>query len=197
MIWSVAIVTSDFKLAYNIRLALHKKYEFTHITPKEVQSAEFDLIVTTVNEFHKINVKNKIALDNSMKKNEIISRVIRYFSTEETYCHIGIDPGKSIGISIIYMGDIMMTYLTDSSKKMILWIKKQLVNLEYSSLIIKIGNGGGKSRQDIVLRVKEYFVGNVQIQEVDEKRTSIKTTSEISIHEEAAIRIARRTGSII
>ncbi len=74
MIWSVAIVTRDFKLAYNARLALNKKYEFTHITFKEVQSTTFDLIITTVKEFHQIDVKNKIALDNSMKKNEIIAR---------------------------------------------------------------------------------------------------------------------------
>lgn len=107
---------------------------------------------------------------------------------------VGIDPGYSNGLAILFAGHVICTDVVYSVEKLILKLKLLLKVLKSDTVRIKIGNGAIPIRDKIFdLMVKEFPQFPVSI--VDERRTSIRNGSDRSRHEEAAIIIAKRSSS--
>ena len=108
-------------------------------------------------------------------------------------CLVGVDPGKTVGIGIIFRGDIVGTRKFVDFDRMVEWLRNELRLLDFEELIIRIGSGGSEYNEPIVdLLFKEFgSVGRLEI--VNETNTS-KRVEGRSRHEEAALRIAQRYG---
>jgi len=88
----------------------------------------------------------------------------------------------------------MSTTVLLSLEKTIVWIKLQISKMVIDNLTIKIGNGWKQELNRFVTIISREFSKYGVILIVDEKRTSIKDRGNKTIHEYAAILIARRDG---
>ncbi|MHA2502601.1 MAG: hypothetical protein ACXAE3_07020 [Candidatus Kariarchaeaceae archaeon] len=107
---------------------------------------------------------------------------------------VAIDPGYSIGIAILANDAPVLTNIQISLEKSIVWIKRQLDELNYTNLQIKIGDGWKETLEEYVMRFSQEFGNYAEILLVDEVNTSIKLKQELGIHERAAIAIGLREG---
>ncbi len=192
----IVILTQDFRLAYKIQSLLKGRYSrIIHtIYPSDVLST--DIVITTHKEF--LNLKFEKVLRFTSHKSVTLTTLLNginsLFSTKNNgLCLIGFDPGKNIGVGMIMDGAVLWTRVFREMDKMVVWLKSQLNMLRYNELIFRIGDGGGQYQEELVdLLFKEF--GHLGIFElVNETRTSVKTAKR-SLHEEAALRIAKRYG---
>jgi hypothetical protein len=191
----VIVSSQDFRLAYKVQISLPQSYSFEHRSPSnEVKDA--DIVITTREEFDQIWHPHKLALrwDYSISriKSEIISLLVKH--KEQRICLVGIDPGKAIGISILFQNEVVHTTVVTSLKQMLFWMNEKITGIQHDLLIIKVGNGGGQMQSEIITTISQNFHLSASIELVDERNTSVKGNQNLSIHEEAAIKIARRGG---
>jgi len=192
------VVSGNFRLSFKVQLAIEGQFIFDHVYPIN-QQIQADIVITTYEEFNRIQHPNIIIIDDKSNSFEIKCKIIRelYKNSPEAVCNIGIDPGKSIGISLFLIGRLLYADVLYSTKKLIELIKLKLQYIKFDSLNIKIGNGGGESRNRILKEVQMHFNEIATIECVDESNTSVKTTGDKSLHEEAAIKIGQRVGKVI
>ncbi|MHA2251936.1 MAG: hypothetical protein ACXAD7_16350 [Candidatus Kariarchaeaceae archaeon] len=178
--------------------AIAEQFIVDHVYPVN-QKIQADIVITTFKEFSRIQHSNKIIIDDKSNSFEIKSKIIRelYKEESEVVCNIGIDPGKSIGVSIFLIGRLLHTDVLYSAEKLIELIKLKLQCIKFDSLNIKIGNGGGEIRNKIHKEIQMHFNKIAVIECVDERNTSIKINGDKSLHEEAAIRIGQRVGRVL
>ncbi len=187
----ITVASNDFKLAYIIRQLLNNKYDFEHILPDDNLSNS-DLVITTQQEAIKIKNINLLILSSDMNQFEMLSRIISNLKKNEySKCVVGLDPGKNIGVSIIFKGELISSNLFTNLDNLIRWIKRNLSIISYRSLEIKIGNGDKNSSKKVYNRIIKDFNSDI-VKFVNEKQTSIRKNYNITEHEEAAIRIAYR-----
>ena len=191
----VIVASQDFRLAYKVQISLPQSFRFEHRLPSNPLK-DADVVITSREEYDRITHSQKLALrwDYSISriKSEIISVLVKHKGTRT--CLVGIDPGKTIGISILFMDEVVHTTVVTSLKQMLFWMKKKITGIQYDLLVIKIGTGGGDIQSMIITTISQNFHSNVSIELVDERNTSVKGSRNLSIHEEAAIKIARRRG---
>lgn len=196
MIKRVVVASTNFRLAYKVQLAISDNYKYNHKFPID-EILDADVVVTTIDEYYIIQHTKKLILNWNFSISKIKSKLIKsLFDSKMKACTIGIDPGKAIGISIIYLGVLLNTSVFNRLDKMLIWIKGMLKEIDYDTLLIKIGNGGGEIQTKIIDAIVNQYKGDVIIEKVNENNTSIRESKNKSIHEEAAIRIANRNGTV-
>ncbi len=194
----VIVASTDFRLAYKVKLAISNDFDFIHKSPSD-QDLNSDIIVTTWKEYFNFEHEKKIILSWKDSESKIKSEIIKGLveNNLDSLCKIGIDPGKAIGISIIFIGRVLNTNVVYDMKSMVSWLNSKLKEIKFNSLKIKIGNGGGEVRNKILDFIVKHFQERAIIEIVDERNTSIRLNKNKSLHEEAAIRIANRVGTIL
>lgn len=195
----VVLASLDFTLAFKLKKAIIDKFHFEHITLNHLSIPRYEVIFCSHGEKEKIDHPNVIELDPSNNEFQLNLKVIQTMNIKfsQPECFIGIDPGNAIGVCILFNQIIIETTVFYSKEKLIYWIRSKVRELNGINIIIKIGDGGGKIQEQIISSLKNILPNNVKIEIIDEKNTSQKITSNLTSHEQAAIRIAKRKGHII
>lgn len=189
----VAVISTDFKLAYNVKKAVEGYFIYYHLTMQDNLSS-INIVITTREESKLVNHKKVLVLNSNNEASYIKSQIINKLKEEvnENYCIVGVDPGKTIGLAILYMGEILTTNVFLDLNELIFWIKRQLRLVNASKIIFKIGFGENYWYKIIFDRIDKEFSNIAEIKAINEYRTSIRSDNGRIIHEEAAIRIAQR-----
>ncbi|TFG10937.1 hypothetical protein EU534_00430 [Candidatus Heimdallarchaeota archaeon] len=96
---------------------------------------------------------------------------------------IGIDPGKTTGFAVladksIILGSAEFYTAVDTVKEVI----SVFFNIETSNIVVKVGQGGGETKDEIVKRLNEIFHGKILIEVVNEDYTSKKKTLDFGLN---------------
>lgn len=189
----VAVISTDFKLAFTVKNAVKGYFIFYHLANQD-NLTNIDIVITTREESVSINHKKILILNSISEANFIKSQIINKLREDniENYCIIGVDPGKTIGIAILYMGELLTTNVFLVVDELIYWTKQQLRLINASNITFKIGFGESNWYKILFDRIHKEFSHIAEIRAINEYRTSIRSNNGRIIHEEAAIRIAQR-----
>lgn len=178
---SVTIATSNFRFLYKLNEILSdiKEIKTNHILPNETIPFNTDLVITTEIEKKKINYE-KIFVPKAFNHYYLFSNIHLLSSGKNYYEEIiiGIDPGKTTGFAVlaerkIILGNTEVYTVVDAVKEVI----AVFFNIETAKLTIKIGEGGGTIKNELVERLDEIFHDKIQIKIVNEDFTSQKKMS--------------------
>ena len=197
---SVIIATKNFRFLYKLNEVLSdiKEIKINHILPNELIPSNTDIIITTeierkVIDFEVMFVPKAFNLYYLFSNIYLLATNRDYFD-EIT---IGIDPGKTTGFVVIaekelILGNAEFNTAVDAVKEAI----TVFFNIETARLAIKIGQGGGKIKDEIVERLNDIFHNKVPVEVVNEDFTSKTKTSPLgtkfSKNVQSAILIALR-----
>lgn len=184
--------TLDFKLAYNLRVALEStQFKFFH-EDFETKLREDDILVQAKGD-PEVAHPRRIVLTHKANKAKILS-VIYGLTEKGKTAYVGIDPGKTIGVAILLNSSVLITSSFNKVVTMERWIVENLSSMVYSELTIRIGNAGGKYKEEIVDYIHKQFDHLGRIEIVDETGSSAKRSKRNlpRVHENAAVSIAKR-----
>jgi hypothetical protein len=196
----VTIATNNFRFLYKLNeiLANIRNIKTNHILPNEQIPDKTKIIITT--EIEKKYFENKIVfVPKAFNLYYLYSNIILLVNNKETFEEVivGIDPGKTTGFAVVV--DEKMILATGEFFTAVDVVKEAIAvffNVETTKFEIKIGDGGGTIREEIVNRLKEIFRDKGNIQVVSEHRTSkvssYKKKLEYSKNINSAILIAFR-----
>lgn len=190
----LCVVSSDFRLLYKIIKAFADKYQISHILPSDT-IPDTDLVITTLEEARFIKVQPKLVLQWKMKSSLMEKRIIESLenNTNDKQFIVGIDPGKNIGVSIIFQDSSVTSNTLNSVQKLIYWLRDEFITLQITDPRIKIGDGDMVSVEQIIPALIHEFGAELDIILVDESNTSKREDKSRTSHEESADRIARKS----
>ena len=153
------------------------RIKYDSLLPEQINKSEKQLILTTNIEAQKI--PNNVFLyddafdqDLTVIKGIIIKKLQSNLDEKELI--IGIDPGKRIGLSVVYLGREISQSIFVSVEKLIQHVIKILAGLNATRKIIKIGNGNMEIARQIVTLLNLKFCSHFEFEFVDEHKTSMK-----------------------
>ncbi|MCY3411427.1 MAG: hypothetical protein INQ03_07320 [Candidatus Heimdallarchaeota archaeon] len=191
---TVAIVSRDFRLFYKIKSAIENYVDYLHLHNQD-DLTTMDLIITDSSEFNYINHHNIAVIQCQMHEDTIRSIVFSKLrkNEPERICIVGIDPGKTTGMAIFLNNDLINTTICFSLEMVLDWVANSVANIPYDRLVIKIGTGEKSWFNKILEPITFIYKDIAEIIEVDESHTSVKRKKRFSIHENAAMIIAKRS----
>ena len=189
----VAVVSLDFKLAYTVKKAVEGYFLYFHLSNQDNLS-NMDIVITTKEESVFVRHKKLLILNSNVESNFIKCQIINKLKEEniKKYCIIGVDPGKTTGVAILYIGEIMATNIFLDLNKLVYWIKQEISVINNTEITFKIGFGDSYWYKIVFDRIHKEFSSIAEIKPINEFQTSIRSDYGRIIHEEAAIRIAQR-----
>ncbi len=149
--------------------------KFESLSPQEAALSDAKVIITTKDEAEVLKRK-EILLDTELEKfpDLMKAKILRCgmgTSNSDTLT-IGVDPGKRIGISVMYMYNEIGSYVESSSSDAVRLISVFLAGLDSKKKVIRIGDGDLYIAKLIATTLKSRFGGLVEIEIVDEHGTS-------------------------
>lgn len=173
---NVTIATNNFRFLYKLNeiLANVTSIKTNHISPNEPIPDKSKLIITT--EIEKKYFKNEIVfVPKAFNIYYLYSNIVLLVKNKDRFDEVivGIDPGKTSGFAVVV--DERMVLATNEFYTAVDVVKETITaffNVETVNFSIKIGDGGGAIRKEIVNRLEEIFHEKVDIQIVSEQHTS-------------------------
>jgi hypothetical protein len=149
--------------------------QFESLSPQEAALSDAKVIITTKHEAE-IFKRKDILLDTELEKFPILmkAKILRY-SMGPRYSDlltIGIDPGKRIGVSIIYMHNEIACFVESSPSKVVQLVSDLLAGIDSKKKTVRIGDGDLYMARLIATILKSRFDNLVDIEIVDEWGTS-------------------------
>ena len=175
---SVIIATKNFRFLYKLNEILSdiKDIKTNHILPNQSIPPKTDVIITTEIEKGNIDFENMF-VPKAFNRYYLYSNVLLLAKNRAYFDEIivGIDPGKTTGFAVIadqeiLLGDSEFYTAVDTVKEVI----TVFFNIETSKLRIKVGQGGGSVKEEIMKRLNEIFHNKVPIEVINEDFTSQK-----------------------
>ena len=190
----LCVVSSDFRLFYKLTKGLTDKYQISHIWPSDT-IPDTELVITTLEETKFIKAQPKLVLQWKMQLSLMEKRIIESLesTSDNKQFIVGIDPGKNIGVSIIFQDNFVTSSTLNSVQKLIYWLRNEFITLQISEPIIKIGDGDMISVDEIITALIHEFGSELNMILVDEANTSKRENKARTSHEESADRIARKS----
>jgi hypothetical protein len=150
--------------------------QFESLSPQEAALSNAKVIITTKHEAE-IFKRKDILLDTELEKFPVLmkAKILRY-SMGPRYSDlltIGIDPGKRIGVSIIYMHNEIACFVESSPSKVVQLVSGLLAGIDSKKKIVRIGDGDLYMARLIATVLKSRFDNLVDIEIVDEWGTSL------------------------
>jgi hypothetical protein len=150
--------------------------QFESLSPQEAALSDAKVIITTKHEAE-IFKRKDILLDTELEKFPILmkAKILRY-SMGPRYSDlltIGIDPGKRIGVSIIYMHNEIACFVESSPSKVVQLVSGLLAGIDSKKKTVRIGDGDLYMARLIATILKSRFDNLVDIEIVDEWGTSL------------------------
>lgn len=169
-------------------------FDIKHVTLDQISSKHELLIISESDTWNRDLPNPILRLNRRYSTYKIRALIIeKVTQCKDRQCIVGIDPGVSVGVSIIFCDETFETNVFYQFSKLKVWLENRLKDINFTNLVFKIGNGGGSKKDDYIRHIKQNFT--VPILEVDESNTSIREVGELTIHEQAAIKIAYRSGT--
>ncbi|HEY6534828.1 MAG TPA: hypothetical protein VIY08_03325 [Candidatus Nitrosocosmicus sp.] len=182
----VIVATLSGRSYYKITSTLKSlDLNFLSLSPQEAALSDAKIIITTLNE-SKIVKRNDVFLDTDLEYSplSVKAKILQNFMS--SYCYacddviVGVDPGKRIGISVLYYNfelDRIIVLSVQSAYEKIALI---LSSIDSQKKIVRIGDGSMTISYQIANLLKKYFKDEVIIEIVNEYGTSIRQGSEIN-----------------
>ena len=150
--------------------------QFESLSPQEAALSDAKVIITTKHEAE-IFKRKDILLDTELEKFPVLmkAKILRY-SMGPRYSDlltIGIDPGKRIGVSIIYMHNEIACFVESSPSKVVQLVSGLLAGIDSKKKTVRIGDGDLYMARLIATILKSRFDNLVDIEIVDEWGTSL------------------------
>ncbi|MHA1953400.1 MAG: hypothetical protein ACXAAM_03360 [Candidatus Heimdallarchaeaceae archaeon] len=197
---NVTIATKNLRFLYTLNEVLSdiKEIKTNHILPRGSIPSNTDIIITTETE-KQVFTERKIFIPKAFNLYYLYSNLFLLKNNKKSFerVAIGIDPGKTIGFAVVANNDLILGTAeffsaVDSVKEVI----KVFFNVETTDFIIKVGEGGGVIREEIVKRIEEIFREKIVLEVVKEDNTSknqifLKDT-DYSKNVKSAVLIARK-----
>ena len=150
---------------------------YDSILPTEIDHTDKRLILTTLQEAHKIASNFVLYAEEFDADPTVIKGLITQkleSGLHENTLVIGIDPGNRIGLSVFYYQNEIESSTYTSLDELISHIVRVLAGLRADRKIIKIGNGNMKIARQITDRLNLSFCSHFELEFVDERKTSLK-----------------------
>ncbi len=157
--------------------------KFISLLPEEsLAYSKCSVIITTRSEYE--DLKNKHAIDGSsiLLDDELdgdaavvkarIVRMLKRYAKHKDDLLIGIDPGKRIGVTVIYMDNEVDSRVLVSVKDTVDTVESLINGIQARRCIVKIGYGERKIGMDIANALHMLLNDKVEIELVDEHGTS-------------------------
>lgn len=173
---SVIIATNNFRFLYKLNEILSdvKEIKTNHILPNQSIPPNTDVIITTEIEKGSLSF-NKIFVPKAFNLYYLFSNILLLSQERNNFDKIiiGIDPGKTTGFVVltdkeIILGSAEFYTAVDTVREVI----SVFFNIETSYMVVKVGQGGGEVKDEIVKRLKEIFHEKIPIEVVNEDYTS-------------------------
>jgi hypothetical protein len=150
--------------------------QFESLSPQEAALSDAKVIITTKDEAE-IFKRKDILLDTELEKFPILmkAKILRY-SMGPRYSDlltIGIDPGKRIGVSIMYMHNEIACFVESSPSRVVQLVSGLLAGIDSKKKTVRIGDGDLYMARLIATFLKLRFGNLVDIEIVDEWGTSL------------------------
>jgi hypothetical protein len=150
--------------------------QFESLSPQEAALSDAKVIITTKDEAE-IFKRKDILLDTELEKFPILmkAKILRY-SMGPRYSDlltIGIDPGKRIGVSIMYMHNEIACFVESSPSRVVQLVSGLLAGIDSKKKTVRIGDGDLYMARLIATFLKSRFGNLVDIEIVDEWGTSL------------------------
>jgi len=173
---NVTIATKNLRFLYTLNEILSdiKEIKTNHILPRDSIPLNTDIIITTETEKQAF-VERKIFIPKAFNPYYLYSNLFLLKNNKKMFERvvIGIDPGKTIGFAAVANNELILGTAeffsaVDSVKEVI----KVFFNVETTDFIIKVGEGGGVIREEIVKRIEKIFHEKIVLEIVKEDFTS-------------------------
>jgi hypothetical protein len=177
----VTVATVCGRSYYKIINALKvMNLQFESLSPQEAALSETKVVITTKDEAEIFKHKD-ILLVTDLEKLPILMKA-KILRSSVKFCHsdvliIGVDPGKRIGISVIYMQNEIGCFVESSPSKVVQLISVLIAGIDSKKKTVRIGDGDLYMSRLIATLLKSRFDGMVQIEIVDERGTSFPHNS--------------------
>jgi hypothetical protein len=202
----VAVATVSGRAYYLIVNALQKRnVQFISLTPKEPIPIEIRAVITTENEKHLINHETVIIYRDGADPETVVNETLQAVQGKEHYERIviGVDPGDVFGLAVLADGKIIETGNCFGMKETLDGIKnilRNLQNLRVASIVVKIGDGVPKRKEELLSIFDKTLPPNIMLESVSEAGTNRHLSG--AKHRRglrdiaSAIRIAGRNGQV-
>lgn len=184
----VIVATLSGRSYYKITSVLKSlELNFLSLSPEEAAMCNAKIIITTLNE-SKIVKRSDVFLDTELEQSPLSfkAKILQNFmssygcSTTTDQLIVGIDPGKRIGISILYYNLEFHKVTVLSVQSAIEKVSVVLSAVESQKKIVRIGDGSLALSYQIAKVLKNCFKDKVTVEIVDEHGTSIRQGTEIN-----------------
>lgn len=182
----VIVATLSGRSYYKITSVLKSlDLNFLSLSPEEAALCDAKIIITTLNESKIVN-RNDVFLDTQLEESplSVKAKILQNYMNSYSYSNdeliIGIDPGKRIGISILYYNFELEKIIVLSVQSAIEKISVILSAIDSQKKIVRIGDGSITLSYQIAKILKKYFKDEVIIEIVDEYGTSIRQGTDIN-----------------
>ena len=181
---NVTIATKNLRFLHTLNEILSdiKEIKTNHILPRDSIPTNTDIVITTEIE-KQIFKKEKIFIPKAFNRYYLYSNLILLKNDKKTFKSviIGIDPGKTTGLAVVANDDILLGVdelfsAVDTVKEVI----KIFFNVEAEEFILKVGEGGGNIKKEIVKRIEQIFHEKIILEVVKEDFT---TSNQASLRE--------------
>lgn len=174
----IAVATVSGKAYYLIVEELKKRdTSFLSLTPNERIPAEIKVVITTEEEKHLIKHDRVLTFKDGMEPKVLVNRALRVVQGRECYQKIviGVDPGKILGLAVLADGEVVETDNCFSIPETLDKIKSILGNFKIKhipSIMVKIGDGVPKYKNELLRALDKKLPSNVMLQSVSEAGTN-------------------------
>jgi hypothetical protein len=182
----VIVATLSGRSYYKITSVLKSlDLNFLSLSPEEAALCDAKIIITTLNESKIVN-RNDVFLDTQLEESplSVKAKILQNYMNSYSYYNdeliIGIDPGKRIGISILYYNFELEKIIVLSVQSAIEKISVILSAIDSQKKIVRIGDGSITLSYQIANILKKCFKDEVIIEIVDEYGTSIRQGTDIN-----------------
>lgn len=190
---TVGICTQDFSRVFDlVRLLNERGIDYALIAPGEIVERHIDVAIVeaTSPRFVYWHPRTMRPLkDPGVTLDRAVALAFSVFRPRSMV--LGIDPGLRTGLALMADGMVIDTSLSMDPGGIPRRLRSALIALRPRGHTIRIGNGDPVRRDAIIVRLFERFGGDLHIEMVDERSTSIEQKR---THEDAATRIARMGG---
>lgn len=180
----VIVATLSGRSYYKITSVLKSlDLQFLSLSPEEAARSDAKIIITTLNE-SKIFKRSDVFLDTQLEESPLFikAKMLQSFmsssGSSNDHLIVGIDPGKRIGISILYCHFELDKVILSSVHSTIEKISFILSSIDSSKKIVRIGDGTIQISNQIASLLKSYFKDEIIVEIVNEYGTSIRQGAE-------------------
>jgi hypothetical protein len=177
----VTVATVSGRSYYRIINALKvMNLQFESLSPQEAALTDARIIITTEHEAEILKRKD-LLLDTELEKLPILMKAkILRSSLGNVYSDmltIGVDPGKRIGISVIFMHEEIGSFVESSPSRAVQLISVLLSGIDSRKRTVRVGDGDLNMARLIATTLKSRFDPSVEIEIVNEWGTSLPHNS--------------------